>query len=268
MIDTHTHVIASDAQRYPLQPRSLSGPWYLEAPHTAEELAACMDAAGVAKAVLVQAVGAYSYDNAYAADAAAAYPDRFASACCIDATAADAVATLRFWVCERGMHGVRLFALSREASSWLDDASTFPLWEEAAGLGIHVIVTVFAHQLGELRRVLERFPHVRVSLDHCAFPDAARPAPLLELAKAENLLCKVSSVVLEAAGARAEPFVTALVERFGAERVMWGSDFCQTHDRPYGELVALAERSFAGLSSAERERCFVATPRSVWPSLR
>ncbi len=267
MIDCHTHVVAPDEQRYPLNPRNLSGKWYLEAPHSAEELAACMDEAGVEKAVLVQAVGAYTYDNAYAADSAAASRGRFTSACCIDAVAEDAVGTLRYWAAERGMHGVRLFALAREGVSWLADPSTFPLWEEADHLGIHVIVTIFGSQLEELRRVLRHFPHVRVSLDHCGFPNVGDPAPLFELACESNLLCKVSSVVLESAGSEAQRFVTALVGRFGSSRVMWGSDFCQTHDRPYSGLVALAQQSFSGLSSSERERCFVTTPRSVWPSL-
>ena len=71
MIDTHTHIVSDDFTRYPLEPRDLSGKWYLEAPHTAEQLTACMDEAGVAQAVLVQAVGAYSYENDYAADSAA-----------------------------------------------------------------------------------------------------------------------------------------------------------------------------------------------------
>jgi len=267
VIDTHTHVIGADKKRYPLNPRKLSGEWYLEAPHTAEELAACMDEAGVDQAVLVQAVGAYTYDNDYAADSGVAHPKRFVSACCIDAVADDAVETLRYWISERGMHGVRMFALPRDGSSWLADPRTYPLWEEAARLGAHVIVTIFASQLEELRIVLRRFPEVRVSLDHCGFPDPSNPGPLFELASEANLLCKVSSVVLESAGEEAEGLVATLVGRFGADRVMWGSDFSQTHDRSYVDLVALAERGFSGLSSSEREQCFVTTPRSVWPSL-
>ena len=62
-------------------------------------------------------------------------------------------------------------------------------------------------------------------------------------------------------------YVERLVRRFGAERVMWGSDFSQTHDRSYPELVALAEAAFASLSEVERAQCFVDTPRSLWPSL-
>ena len=267
MIDTHTHVVGADHERYPLKPRNLSGEWYLEAPHTAEELLSCMDAAGVEQAVLVQAVGAYTYENDYAADSGLAHPTRLASACCIDPLAPAAAETLRYWIEDRGMHGVRLFALARGEGSWLADERTFPVWAKAATLGAHVIVTIFAHQLPELRKVLRRFPEVRVSLDHCGFPEVGSSEPLFEMAEERNLLCKVSSLVLESAGDSPESFVEELVGRFGAERVMWGSDFSQTHDRPYPELVALARRAFAGLRAADRERCFVETPRSVWRSL-
>ncbi len=267
MIDTHTHVVGADHDRYPLNPRPMSGPWYLEAPHTAEELAVYMGAAGVERAVLVQAVGAYSYDNDYAADAAAAEPGRFASACCIDAEAPRAAETLRYWITERGMHGVRLFALTRDGPSWLVAPTTAPLFEEAAHLGAHVIVTIFGHQLAELRDVLRRFPEIRMSLDHCAFPNFADPEPLFALADEPNLFCKVSSVVLESAGDAASAFVSRLVSRFGAARVMWGSDFSQTHDRSYAELVQLARESFATLTSSEREQCFTQAPRTCWPML-
>lgn len=267
MIDTHTHVVADDHGRYPLKPRRLSGEWYLEAPHTAEQLLVCMDQADVAQAVLVQAVGAYSYENDYAADSGVAFPARFASSCCIDPLADDAVSTLRHWIVDRGMHGVRLMAIARDARSWLDDARTFPVWNEACELGAHVIVTIFAHQLPALQRVLRSHPQVMVSLDHCGFVDPSDPEPLFKMAEEANLFCKVSSIVLDSMGDRAPAFVERLVRRFGAERVMWGSDFSQTHDRSYTELVALGRSSFAGLTDSEQRQCFVGTPRSLWPSL-
>lgn len=265
MIDTHTHVVADERARYPLNPRKLSGEWYLEAPHTAEQLMGYMDEAGVAQAVLVQAVGAYSYDNDYAADSAAAYPERFASACCIDPAAVDAVATFRTWIRQRGMHGIRMFSVS--PTSQLDDPRTFPVWQEAVELGVHVIATILRPQLPALERVLRRYPELRVSLDHCGFPDPSHPEPLFELAARDNLYCKVSSVVLDSMAEEAPAFVERLVSHFGAERVMWGSDFSQTHDRSYPELVALGRRAFAGLSESQQRQCFVTTPLSLWPSL-
>jgi len=267
VIDTHTHVVADDHARYPLNPRELSGEWYLEAPHTAEQLLACMDAAGVERAVLVQAVGAYSYENDYAADSAVAHPERFASACCIDPLATGAAATLRRWILDRGMHGVRLFAIGADAASSLGDPRSFALWEGARELGAHVIVTLLRQQLPALRELLRRFPEVPVSLDHCGFPDPADPEPLFALAEERNLHCKVSTIVLDSMAAKAPAFVEGLVSRFGPERVMWGSDFSQTHDRSYPALVALARLAFGELSEAQRRQCFVGTPRRLWPSL-
>jgi len=272
VIDSHVHVIAPDEDAYPLQPFPLSGAWYREAPCSAEELLAQMDAAGVARAILVQPLGAYSYDNRYTADSALRHPGRFTSVGCVDAIGPDPVGALRYWVRERGMRGVRLFALSREGPSWLEDPHTFPLWDCAAELGARVVVTIFAHQIPALARVLRRFPETRVALDHCGFPQLGREpwpeaAPLFALADFANLYLKVSTHVLDAAAREgdAKRFVAALARRFGAQRLLWGSDFCQTHDRPYAALVALGREAFSGLSAAEQAQCLGLTAAALWP---
>lgn len=275
IVDTHVHIVAPDEEAYPLSPRPLSGLWYREAPHSAEDLLGCMRGAGVDRAILVQPMGAYSFDNRYTADSAAAHPERFASACCVDVDEEDPVGALRYWVKERGMHGVRLFALSREPRSWLAEERTAPLWECAAELGAHVIVTILGHQLDELRSVLERYPDTPVSLDHCAFPNLggegfAQAEPLFALSELPNLNLKLTTHVLDAATETSgdpAPFVEALVARFGADRIMWGSDFCQIHDRPYAELVKLAHRAFATLGPKDREQCLAGTARRLWPTL-
>jgi predicted TIM-barrel fold metal-dependent hydrolase len=275
VIDTHTHVVASDTERYPLNPAGLPGAWYLEAPHTAEQLIERMDAAGVERAVLVQGVGAYSFDNSYAADCAERFPERFWSACCVDVQAPDALGRLDHWVGERAMGGVRLFALSRAGRSWLADPETFPIWERAAKLGAHVIVTILYPQVAELAAVLARFPETAVSLDHCAFAPLGASlrddAPeLFALAEHTNLHLKVSTHVLDgvrAGGGEPAAAVARLVAAFGAERIMWGSDFCQTHDRPYRELVQLGRDAFAGLGDSDAEKCLSGTARRLWADL-
>jgi L-fuconolactonase len=271
IVDTHTHVVGEDRAAYPLDPRPLSGAWYDEAPCSASELEAEMSAAGVDRAILVQGVGAYSYDNRYVADCAEARPGHFVAACCVDATATDAVATLQSWLARSGVDGVRLFALSAKGPSWLAEERTRGLWETAEKAGAHVIVTIFPQQLPELETVLDRHPGVRVSLDHCAFIDVAAPEPLLALADRPNLNLKVSTHVLDAAAAAfhsPQPFVSRLVETFGAERIMWGSDFCQTHDRSYAKLAEFGREAFAHLSATDRDHCLGATALQLWPGLR
>jgi L-fuconolactonase len=51
---------------------------------TAETLLSLNARAGIDKTVLVQPYSAYKYDNSYAADCAAKYPDRFTSVCILD----------------------------------------------------------------------------------------------------------------------------------------------------------------------------------------
>ena len=275
IVDTHVHVVSDDPTTYPLAPAGLPGAWYREAPHSAEQLLELMTEARVGRAVLVQGVGAYSFDNAYVADCAAAHPDRFAGVCCIDANGDDPVGTLTYWVEERGIDGVRLFALSREATSWLSEPRSFPIWQRAEKLGARVVVTVLQHQLAELRAALERFPDISVSLDHCGFPqleehgfEAARS--LLELAALPNLFLKVSTNVLDEAekAGGSEAFVALLAERFGADRLMWGSDFSQTHDRSYAELVRFGCNACARLSPPDRDLVLGGTALRIWPTLR
>jgi predicted TIM-barrel fold metal-dependent hydrolase len=271
MIDTHVHVIAEDEAAYPLRPMSLSGAWYREAPCSAEGLREAMDESGVARAILVQPLGAYSYDNRYTADSALRHPDRFVGVCCVDPMGEDPVGALTHWVRDRGMRGVRLFALSRDDSTWLDDPRTFPLWERAAELDARIVVTILHHQIPRLRAVLERFPELPVSLDHCGFPPLVRDpwpeaAPLMALAAHPKLHLKVSTHVLDAAARGGDPrhFVRALAERFGAQRLMWGSDFCQTHDRSYERLVTLGREAFSALSAEEQAWCLGGTASKLW----
>ena len=276
IIDTHVHVVAEDREAYPLNPAGLPGAWYLEAPYSVEAFTDCMDAAGVAKAILVQPVGAYSFDNRYTADAAASYPQRFASACCIDVNGADPAAELRYWIEQRGMQGVRLFALDGEGSGWLDQPIAQPLWECADALGAQVIVTVFAHQLPALSTVLTRYPQIRVSLDHCGFPAVNGPpwrdsAALTDLVAFDNLYLKITTHLLNTVvekGHSPAQWVEHLVRHFGADRLMWGSDFSQTHNASYVELVDFARLAFSGLSEKDRNLCMGGTAASVWPSLR
>jgi predicted TIM-barrel fold metal-dependent hydrolase len=220
--------------------------------------------------VLVQPIGAYTHDCSYAADSSAAHPDRFVGVCSVDPDAPDPVGRLDHWVRERGMRGVRLFALSRGAS-WLAEPRTLPLWERAGALGARVVVTIFYHQLPELDAVLRRFPEVSVALDHCGFPPLAGAPwrelePLLALAEHANLHCKVSSVLLETAERVGDPrgLVERLVSCFGAERVMWGSDYAQTHDRPYAALAALGRHAFAGLDPEQRASCLHGSAERLW----
>ena len=54
---------------------------------------------------------------------------------------------------------------------------------------------------------------------------------------------------------------------FGAERLVWGSDYPQTHDRTYAELVALGEGACAELGDGDRDRIMAGNALRLWPAL-
>ena len=271
IVDTHTHVIARDEARYPLRPSGVGSQWFRDAPSTAEELAALTADAGVDAAVLVQAFGAYSYDNEYVVDAAGARPDRFVSIAIVDPLDPRSPERLLDLAQMPRFTGVRLFsigALEHPQPTWLDDPATFAVWEVCADLGLRVVVACLPEHLPRLSRALEQFPEQPVVLDHCGFVEPRDfDAELLPLSRNANLHCKVTSHVLQAAEAQgsASAILDRLVAEFGAGRVVWGSDFPQTHDRPYAELVALARDACANLSDGDRDLVLGGTAVRLWP---
>jgi L-fuconolactonase len=279
IVDTHTHVVAVDRLRWPLNPAGVGSDWYTSDPVPVEELAAVTAAAGVDAVVLVQAYGAYTYDNSYVVDAAAHDLTRLVSIGIIDPEAPGAVATLRGLATRPGFTGIRLFPLADPSGpqpEWLDDPRTFPVWETCAELGLRVVVCMLAPNFGRLRRVLDRFPDQAVVLDHCGFVDVsggppfAGAAELFACAGHANLHLKVTSGVLEAAEAGGHDprhLVDRLVAEFGADRIVWGTDYPQTRDRPYTDLVALGRHACSRLTARDAELVLGGTAVRLWPEL-
>ena len=242
IVNAHVHVVSDDQQKY-LRKVTPDAPAFLREwvqDMTAETLLSLNARAGIDKTVLVQTYSAYKYDNSYAADCAAKYPDRFTSVCILDPTQSGTLDELTYWVEERGMRGIRLFTTTETEGTWLDDPSTFPVWERAASLGIPICIMAYFQQIPRVRNVLERFPNVTVALDHMAMPllSAGPPfesvQPLFELARFPNLYLKFSSVNLYAARrgkSKPKEFFTQLIDIFGARRLMWGSIFPATYGR-------------------------------------
>ena len=277
LVDTHVHVIAPDPARYPLRPSGVGSEWFRDHPVSVEEYLDTAARCGVDRAVLVQAHGAYGSDNTYVLDAVACAPSRVVSVVIVDPVHPDPAATLRELAEVPGCTGVRLFGIGPTAPEWFDGAVGDALWEVAEELGLRIVATLLAPELPRLRHMLVRFPDVPVVLDHCGFPDLSRgpsyaaDAPLAALVGYPSLHLKVTSHVLEEAESRAPGGAATFLERvhhdFGADRLVWGSDYPQTHDRSYAALVALGRTACAGLPPEDQERFLGANALRLWPEL-
>jgi L-fuconolactonase len=265
-IDTHVHVISPDETRFPLDPSGVTGAWYREDPCSVGRLLELMDDARVDAAVLVQAISAYRHDNRYCAYAARRHPERCTSVACIDVTGDDPVAAARDVVEQEQMRGIRWVAI-REGGVREPRA----LWDTIAALGVPVVVTILADRLEELAATIPTLPPIPMALDHCAFVEYSNGIPdaLAALAEFPNLYLKVSSNALDFMAEHGEPadVVAELAARFGADHLMWGSDYSQTHDRPYTELAEWGRRATAKLSDDAREQMLGGTALRLWPEL-
>src|SRR5437764_5108994 len=224
VIDTHAHVIAADEQRYPRAPLGgKQSDWSRERPVSAEQMLAAMDEAGIEKSVLVQASTCYGHDNSYVADAVAAHPRRFVGVFSVDVLAPDAPQRMRHWL-DRGLAGLRIFIAGHTTAqdARLDDPRAFAAWEFAIAARVPICVQLRADALGQLQSMLERFPKARVLLDHMARPVLDHAAPLLGLAKYENLYLKLTTHNVRELP---QSFFAHVVKSYGAARIAWGSNY-------------------------------------------
>jgi len=284
IVDTHVHVVTNDRARYPRiadTPRAGSIPTITEIGQTewplttAEILIDEMDRAGVAKATLVQAYFVYEYDNRYVIDCANAHPDRFVSIVTLDPTDPAAPDKLSALV-EQGARGIR-FMRGRLPRCTLGEPETHGLWKRIAALRIPLCVHDKVEELVRLPVMLERFPEIAVALDHGWGHKVGEPPyemlnPLFDLARFPNVRVKTAINNIEAARGKVSTpkiFYTKLVETFGANRIMWSSNY-PAHPR-FGSIesrLAIAQEELAFLDEPSRNRIFGETALTVWPWLR
>jgi predicted TIM-barrel fold metal-dependent hydrolase len=279
VVDAHCHIISADLDAYPRAPLGgkQSG-WAATRPVTAEGMVARMDETGIGQAVLVQATTNYGYDNSYVLDSSRRWPERFVAVGTVDPLRPDAAANLKAAVGEGGLSGVRLFTSGSTVPTqgeWFVAPETFPFWEQAAELDLPVCLQMrLGAATGQLVELLERFPGVKVLLDHIGYPDiAASPAragaEVAELGVHPGLHLKLTHRNLERlrdAGEQAGDFLTPVVEAFGAGRIAWGSNL-PAAEQSLPELRSLAEGVLAGLPERDRQEIFAGTARRLYPGL-
>jgi L-fuconolactonase len=278
LIDTHTHVIATDTKKYPLAPLfGRQSAWSAEHPLDYPDMIKAIDAAGVDKAILVQASSAYAFDNTYVSEAVASHPDRFTGVFSVDVVAPNAVEKMKHWM-GKGLTGMRIFTAGStqpEQQTFFAEEASFPAWQFAADNGLSVCMQMQLKGAPLLASVMDRFPKVRVILDHFARVEAAdgppyaAAAPLFALAKYPNLYLKLTHRPLEQAvkgKAAPESFFGKIVQEFGASRIVWGSNF-PAAPQELPQLITMARNALSFLPQQDQDWIFFKTAQALYPAL-
>jgi L-fuconolactonase len=192
-----------------------------------------------------------------------------------DLAADDAVATLGTLAGEPLLKGVRPMLQDLPDPSWIARPEVQPALAALPALGLRFDALVKPRQLKPLLETLERHPDLAVVIDHCAKPDIARDAwqpwaeDLAAIARETGAHCKLSGLVTEAGrGWSVEAlrrYVAHVVDCFGSERVIWGSDWpVVTLVASYAEWVEAGDELLAGLTQGERDAIYGGNARRFY----
>jgi L-fuconolactonase len=124
--------------------------------------------------------------------------------------------------------------VQQKPSGWLDDPALNAGLSAMAARGLVFDALVRAKHLPALRRMAKRHPKLQIVIDHGAKPEIARgtlgewKVQMQEAARLPNVACKLSGLLTEASPGQ-EDLVREVAEwlfgLFGAERLIWGSDW-------------------------------------------
>lgn len=270
IIDPHVHVWKNDP-RYPW-PREVTNPPREDAlPSTLLDL---MKANGVEKTVLVHVIH-YRWDCRYTGDALKAHRDKFMGVCRVDPTADSAVEDLNRWVRDYGYHGVRLSPAAGPAGDWINDRVRMDrIFGRAAELKIPLCILCSSTRLPDVEKIIERHKDgLDVCIDHmadCPIDQPEELKKLLALAKYPRVFVKVSH--LWSLSREKYPYrdtydqVKRLHAQFGAQRLMWGTDWPLVEKYcGYARALAIYREELSFLSAEDRRWLLGSTALKLWP---
>jgi len=155
----------------------------------------------------------------------------------IDIESADAIADLRSLAQHRLFRGIRPMLQGIADPLYILEARFDPVFRALIDLGLSFDALILPHHLQVMRELARRYPALTLIIDHAAKPAiregrsgfATWSRDMARLADAPNIACKISGLLTEAgpqAGLKElQPFLDHLVQTFGPERLLWGSDW-------------------------------------------
>ena len=251
LIDSQIHLFAPGAEEFATRMQQTLMP--------AEDVVAEMDAAKVSRADLVPGNAAA---NATCVDAARRWPDHFRVMGILGLDKPESRALVADWA-SSGFIGARLTFPPYRKVSWLKDGTADWFWPEANRLGLPVMMWA-PQQIEEIGKLAQRHPNIRFVIDHLnLFVEdkgevvARAVENLLPLARHASIAVKLSA--LAAHSSQAYPFrdmhphVQRVVEAFGAERCLWGTDLSRKACS-YSEAITMFTEHMPFLAAAQLEQ--------------
>ena len=280
IVDTHVHVWEIDPPRYPIGPTAPGWTALPDEPGTADELIAEMDVHAVDWAVLVQTSWS-TWDNGYIADSVARFPQRLIGHGLIDPQDPNNAAQVHYWVEQRGLAGFRFHPMYYPDEKILLTAQNEAMWAAIAALDVVIQFHLRAEQADQVAVIAQRYPHLRLIIDHMGYPQVNEPhpegtrtfQPILALARFDNIYFKLSDVAGRSQQpfpyTDVHPFIDLLLNAFGSARTIWGTGYPGHHRVKHNwptlaDELRLIREGLPFLTEADKDRILGGTAAQIW----
>lgn len=262
MIDAHVHYWRVDRGDYDWLTPDL--PIYRD--FLPGDAAPLLDATGIDGIVLVQAA-ATEAETRFLLSLADADPRVQGVIGWTDMMAPDAPDRLAALAQDPRLRGIRPMWQDIADDEWMLRPEQDAAYRTVIELGLTFDALARVRHLDHLPRLIERHPDLPLVIDHAAKPDIAEGrhaewrAGMAVLASFPHVRCKLSGLVTEAApGAPLDairPYADTLLELFGPQRLIFGSDWpVLTTRQDYATWWDWSHRLTAHLTPAERDAVF------------
>jgi L-fuconolactonase len=232
--------------------------------------------AGIARTVLVQAAASVA-ETRYLLEIARGEASVAGVVGWVPLLDADAPALIAELAREPKFKGVRPMLQDLPDDDWIANPALKPAIDALIAHDLAFDALIFTRHVAALETFAQRFPALRIVVDHGAKPPIRDGAAgwqawaegITRLARLPHLHCKVSGLATEASAAWTEttlrPYVDHLVAAFGPARLMWGSDWPVLNlNGDYLLWHAVATSLLGALPDAQREAVFGANAAAFY----
>ena len=261
-VDSHHHLWDLGRFEYTWMP---PGPSVLRRNYLPDDLKPILDRNNVSKTVVVQAHQSVEETN-FLLDLADANEFIAGVVGWVDLSSPDVGAVLDGLAGRPGLVGIRHLVHDEPDDAWLSRDDVAGGLRELAEHGLTYDLLVTPRHLKHVPPLAERVPELRMVVDHIAKPLIAAgemepwAADLAAVAAIPGIYCKVSGMFTEAdqSGWTVEdlkPYVAHMVEHFGLDRLMWGSDWpVSLLAASYEQVLTVALDAVGPISEGDRAK--------------
>jgi L-fuconolactonase len=241
-----------------------------------DDLRSLLKRHGIAQTVLVQATDSVA-ETEFLLQIAAAEAFVAGVVGWVDLAAPDAIATIDRLRGDRWLKGLRPMLQGIEDTDWILRPSVAPALAHMAQVGLRFDALIQPRHLRPLEVIAHRHPSLPIVIDHVAKPRMGQrelPDPdwtkgMQRLSALPNVWCKLSGMITEIGPDwhidDLRPFAQVVIDAFGPDRLMWGSDWPVVNlAGDYDVWVSASRELLADLPAPAQDRILSGAARAFY----